>query len=165
LLADCPQARLLIAGYDSAQRHFENQAEQLGLAQHVTFAGGRRDPEGVFAAADLYVLPTRYDPFANTTLEAMASGVPVITTEQNGASEIMEHRVHGSILTAGNSTDELSGELLWWAKSGRVAAAGTVVRSVAERHSAQSAAEATTRVLENVARARATGHLDRRSPA
>jgi UDP-glucose:(heptosyl)LPS alpha-1,3-glucosyltransferase len=164
LLANCPQARLLIAGYDSAQRHFQSQAEEFGLAQCVAFAGGRRDPEAVFAAADLYVLPTRYDPFANTTLEAMASGVPVITTEQNGASEIMQHRVHGSILSAGNSTDELSGELLWWAESGRAAAAGAVVRSLAERYSAQSAAAATTRVLESAARARATSHLDSRSP-
>jgi UDP-glucose:(heptosyl)LPS alpha-1,3-glucosyltransferase len=165
LLDHCPQARLVVAGYDSAQRHFESQAKQLGLARCIAFVGGRRDPEAVFAAANLYVLPTRYDPFANTTLEAMASGVPVITTEQNGASEVMEHRVHGSILTARNRSDELMGELLWWAKPGRTAAAGALVRSVAARHSAQSAAEATTRVLENVARSRTTGHLDSRSPA
>jgi len=42
-----------------------------------------------FAAADLYVLPTRYDPFANSTLEAVASGLPVVTTTSNGAHEIL----------------------------------------------------------------------------
>jgi UDP-glucose:(heptosyl)LPS alpha-1,3-glucosyltransferase len=161
-LAKYPQARLLVAGYDSAQTYFENQVERLGLAEHVAFAGGVRDTEAYFAAADLYVLPTRYDPFANTTLEAMASGVPAITTTQNGASEIMQHRVHGSILT-GASTDDLTGELHWWTESGRAAAGGAAARRMAEQHSARSTAEATTSVLESAARAAATGPGERGS--
>jgi UDP-glucose:(heptosyl)LPS alpha-1,3-glucosyltransferase len=164
-LATCPQARLLVAGYDSAQRHFENQAERLGLGEQVAFAGGRRDTEAYFAAADLYVLPTLYDPFATTTLEAMASGAPVITTSRNGASEIMQHRMHGSILTAEAGAQDLTGELLWWAQSERAGAAGAAARAVAERHSAQATAEATVNVLEKVARAGATAHIERGSTA
>jgi UDP-glucose:(heptosyl)LPS alpha-1,3-glucosyltransferase len=164
-LAACPRARLLVAGYDSAQRHFEKQAERLGLAEHVVFAGGRRDTEAYFAAADLYVLPTRYDPFANTTLEAMASAVPVITTTRNGACEIMQHGVQGSILTPGAGAEELTGELLWWTDAGRAAAAGNAARRVAEQHSARSTAEATTKVLESVVRAALTGHVEPGSAA
>lgn len=44
---------------------------------------------GYYAAADIFVLPTRYDPFANSTMEALASGLPVITTTVNGVSEIL----------------------------------------------------------------------------
>lgn len=154
-LARRPQARLLIAGYDSGQPRFEKQAARLGLTSCVAFAGGRRDPESYFAAADLYVLPTRYDPFANTTLEAMASGIPVVTTTGNGASEIVQHRVHGSILTAGTGPERLSDELLWWAESDRTALAGAAARSVAEQHSAGATADATTRMLESVAPGRA----------
>ena len=52
----------------------------------------------VYAAADVFLLPTLYDPFANVTLEALAAGLPVITSAQNGASEIMENEVNGFIL-------------------------------------------------------------------
>ena len=52
----------------------------------------------VYAASDVFLLPTLYDPFANVTLEALAAGLPVITSAQNGASEIMENDKTGYIL-------------------------------------------------------------------
>ena len=52
----------------------------------------------VYAAADVFLLPTLYDPFANVTLEALAAGLPVITSAQNGASEIIENEGNGFIL-------------------------------------------------------------------
>ncbi len=52
----------------------------------------------VYAAADVFLLPTLYDPFANVTLEALAAGLPGITSAQNGASEIMENEKNGYIL-------------------------------------------------------------------
>jgi len=52
----------------------------------------------VYAAADVFLLPTLYDPFANVTLEALAAGLPVITSAQNGASEILTNEVNGFIL-------------------------------------------------------------------
>ena len=52
----------------------------------------------VYAAADVFLLPTLYDPFANVTLEALAAGLPVITSAQNGASEIMHSEVNGLVL-------------------------------------------------------------------
>ena len=52
----------------------------------------------VYAAADVFLLPTLYDPFANVTLEALAAGLPVITSAQNGASEIIRHEENGFIL-------------------------------------------------------------------
>lgn len=52
----------------------------------------------VYAAADVFLLPTLYDPFANVTLEALAAGLPVITSAQNGASEIIGNETNGFIL-------------------------------------------------------------------
>ena len=46
------------------------------------------EPERAYSAADAFVLPTIYEPFSNACLEALASGLPVITTQANGASEI-----------------------------------------------------------------------------
>jgi UDP-glucose:(heptosyl)LPS alpha-1,3-glucosyltransferase len=53
----------------------------------------------VYAAADVFLLPTLYDPFANVTLEALAAGLPVITSAQNGAAEIMTDGVNGFVLS------------------------------------------------------------------
>jgi UDP-glucose:(heptosyl)LPS alpha-1,3-glucosyltransferase len=52
----------------------------------------------VYAAADVFLLPSLYDPFANVTLEALAAGLPVITSAQNGASEILTDEVNGFVL-------------------------------------------------------------------
>jgi UDP-glucose:(heptosyl)LPS alpha-1,3-glucosyltransferase len=52
----------------------------------------------IYAAADVFLLPTLYDPFANVTLEALAAGLPVITSAQNGASEILTDLANGFIL-------------------------------------------------------------------
>ena len=58
----------------------------------------------VYAAADVFLLPTLYDPFANVTLEALAAGLPVITSAQNGASEIIENEKNGFILPRADDT-------------------------------------------------------------
>lgn len=55
----------------------------------VRFLGGARDVERYLQSADVMVLPTRYDPFANTCLEAMACGIPTLTSPANGAAEVV----------------------------------------------------------------------------
>jgi UDP-glucose:(heptosyl)LPS alpha-1,3-glucosyltransferase len=65
----------------------------------------------IYAAADVFLLPTLYDPFANVTLEALAAGLPVITSAQNGASEIIEDGKTGFILPRANDTKRIT-ELL-----------------------------------------------------
>jgi UDP-glucose:(heptosyl)LPS alpha-1,3-glucosyltransferase len=59
----------------------------------------------VYAAADVFLLPTLYDPFANVTLEALAAGLPVITSAQNGAAEIIENEKSGFILPRADDTE------------------------------------------------------------
>jgi glycosyltransferase involved in cell wall biosynthesis len=55
----------------------------------VQFLGYRRDLPALCAAADALLLPTRYDAFANATLEAAAAGLPVLTSATNGAAELL----------------------------------------------------------------------------
>jgi UDP-glucose:(heptosyl)LPS alpha-1,3-glucosyltransferase len=68
------------------------------VASAVRFEGHRTDVERCYAGADLFVLPTRYDPFANTCLEAMACGLPVVTTTANGVAELICDGVNGCVL-------------------------------------------------------------------
>lgn len=65
----------------------------------------------IYAAADVFLLPTLYDPFANVTLEALAAGLPVITTAQNGASEILSDQINGFILPSPTET-RLSAQII-----------------------------------------------------
>lgn len=65
----------------------------------------------VYAAADVFVLPTLYDPFANVTLEALAAGLPVLTTRHNGAAEIIERGVNGIVFERADAVADLSAAL------------------------------------------------------
>ena len=62
------------------------------------FLGESRDMESLMEAADAFLLPTLYDPFSNASLEALAAGLPVITTQANGFSEIMRPGRDGEVL-------------------------------------------------------------------
>lgn len=62
----------------------------------------------VYAAADIFLFPTLYDPFANVTLEAMAAGLPVITTRANGAHELIRHGENGLLVHAHQNKKELA---------------------------------------------------------
>ena len=63
----------------------------------IKFLGGREDVRPYYAAADCFLLPTRYDPFPNTVLEAMAMGLPAIVSSRCGAAEVIEPGVNGWI--------------------------------------------------------------------
>jgi UDP-glucose:(heptosyl)LPS alpha-1,3-glucosyltransferase len=74
-----PSARLIVAGKGECPEH-----------PRVRLLGPRRDAPRLYAAADAFLLPTLYDPFPNVTLEAMASGIPIIVSRVAGVSEIIE---------------------------------------------------------------------------
>jgi UDP-glucose:(heptosyl)LPS alpha-1,3-glucosyltransferase len=134
LLRERPEARLVVCGFDSARPRFERQARALGLGPALRFLGGRADPEACYAAADLFALPTRYDPFANATLEALAAGLPVITSTQNGGGELIEARVQGSVVDLAAGAAALGEELLFWSDPARRARGALAARALAERH-------------------------------
>jgi UDP-glucose:(heptosyl)LPS alpha-1,3-glucosyltransferase len=100
-------AQLWVVGKGKA-RLYQDLARRLGLQRRVTFWGPQDDVLGFYAAADIFALPTIYDPFPTSVLEAMASGLPVITTAQCGAAEIMIQGKHGFILSAPGATEELA---------------------------------------------------------
>lgn len=91
---------------------YQRLAHKLSVADLVRFEGYRHDVESCYAGADLFVLPTLYDPFANACLEAMACGLPVITTEANGAAELLHNGVNGYVLDEMPSTETFVDALL-----------------------------------------------------
>ncbi|MGA3065837.1 MAG: glycosyltransferase family 4 protein [Tepidisphaeraceae bacterium] len=73
-------------------------AKRLGIADRVIFAGTTKNPADFYAAADYFVLPTPYDSCSLVVLEALAMGLPVISTARNGACEIMTDGKEGFVL-------------------------------------------------------------------
>ncbi len=86
-------------------------ARRLGLSDRVHLHEPTARIEQYFAAADVFALPTRYDPFAAVTLEAMACGLPTITTSQNGGAEAIEPGVSGYVLEDPTDARTLAGRL------------------------------------------------------
>lgn len=83
-------------------------AADLRLSESVTFHPIQPDPRPFYAAADFFVLPTKHDPCSLVVLEALAMGLPVISTRFNGACEIMTDGVHGFVLDNPNDIDALA---------------------------------------------------------
>ncbi|MBI5234545.1 MAG: glycosyltransferase family 4 protein [Deltaproteobacteria bacterium] len=99
--------KVMVIGKGHIER-FAKKAENMGLGGLVSFVGPKKDIERYYGAADMLVLPTLYDPFSNVCLEAMACGIPVITTARNGASEIITDGVDGFTLEDPNDADLLA---------------------------------------------------------
>lgn len=100
-LARLPSSsHLMVVGKDKHLAHYRRQASSLGLANRVHFACGQTDPKPFYGAADAFVLPTLYDPFPNTALEAFACGLPVITSNKSGAAELVREGENGFVCDA-----------------------------------------------------------------
>ena len=86
---------------------YRRLASRLGLSDTVHFLGFYPDVEACYWSSDFFVQPTYYDPCSLVVLEALACGLPVITTAQNGASELMTDGREGYVLTAPDAQGEL----------------------------------------------------------
>ena len=84
--ARLPNARLVIVGDGSERGMLERNA-----SDHVRFTGFRRDVKDLYQAFDLFVCPSRYEPFGRVIAEALEGGVPVIAAESEGPRDISRH--------------------------------------------------------------------------
>jgi UDP-glucose:(heptosyl)LPS alpha-1,3-glucosyltransferase len=84
--------KAFIVGKESNLSYYIKLADSLGLADRVFFTGVRLDVNNFYSISDIFLLPTRYEPFSNVVLEAMSFKTAVITTKQNGASEALDSR-------------------------------------------------------------------------
>lgn len=100
-LATLPDAaHLAVVGRDRRADRYRGLAQRLGLTDRVHFLGPQRDVTPYYGAADSLVLPTLYDPFPNVALEAMACGLPVVTSTKSGAAELIREGENGFVCDA-----------------------------------------------------------------
>jgi len=144
-----PSFWLLVVGTDRESRRFAAQAAPLG--ERVRFLGGRQDVRPLYAAADCFILPSRYDPFPNTALEAFAMGLPAIVSSRCGAAEVVEAGVNGWVC----EPDDVPGIARLMHEADRALRTGTLAqaaRATAERYGMDEMAGKLNKLYASLAR-------------
>jgi len=100
--------RLLVVGRGNMRRYSSLARKKKINTGQIIFTGRTGDVGKYYGMADIFVLPSRYEPFANVCLEAMACGLPVVTTKTNGASELIKGGENGFLLEAWDDSRGLS---------------------------------------------------------
>ncbi len=103
ILAAQPRATLLIAGDGPLLGPVARRIAAAGLAGSVRLMGHRRDLPDLMAAADLLVLPSRFEGLPLVALEAMAAGLPIVASDAPGNAEMLEHGRSGWLVPAGDA--------------------------------------------------------------
>jgi UDP-glucose:(heptosyl)LPS alpha-1,3-glucosyltransferase len=133
LLRQGQRLHVAIAGHKGV-KPAHRLAQQLGAAAAVSFVGSQPDIVPYYAAADVYVQPTFYDPCSLVVLEALASGVPVITSRCNGAAELMRHGREGYIIDSPGDHRALAEAIARLLDPAVRAPMETAARELAESH-------------------------------
>jgi UDP-glucose:(heptosyl)LPS alpha-1,3-glucosyltransferase len=128
---------LLVAGRGNPHRYRSARARFLGEMRELSLP---------FSAADVFTLPTIYDPFSNACLEAVAAGLPVVTTTTNGFSEILEPGLHGETVEPGDV--KALAEALESARNWNSEKTSQACRKLAESYSIERNVQATLDLLK-----------------
>lgn len=145
--AERRDVRLLVVGR-AHMGGFRRLARTRGVEQNVVFARATDDVVPLYGAADGYVQPTWYDPCSLTTLEALACGLPVLTSRFNGARELMDGRGAGVIVDAPRPVARLAEALHALLDADARQAMSAAARAVAEEHPSEANFRAMLDVLK-----------------
>jgi UDP-glucose:(heptosyl)LPS alpha-1,3-glucosyltransferase len=126
--------KLLVLGRDRRDSYL-GLARDVGIFSDVIFAGSTDEPEKYYGASDLLVHPTFYDACSLTVLEALASGLPVITTHSNGASGIITQGQEGLVISDPREDQTLAEKILFFLDREKLEKASIAARRLAESYS------------------------------
>lgn len=105
-----PKSELIVAGDGAERRKLENLAQSLGVNDHVQFLGHVEDVGSLYKNADVYVLNSAYESYGRTIIEALLSGLPVISTDVGIVREVVEVGGLGHVIT---NNEELLEKMKW----------------------------------------------------
>ena len=88
-------AFLLVVGADRQTDKFARRAHSLNVGARVVFTGPQPDVASIFHAADMFAMPSLFEPFGNVVMEAMASGLPAMTSGFSGVAEVIPVSMRG----------------------------------------------------------------------
>jgi UDP-glucose:(heptosyl)LPS alpha-1,3-glucosyltransferase len=126
--------KLLVVGRDRAEP-YRRLAKKMGCADKVFFTGGVSNLERYYASADMLVHPTFYDPCSLVVLEALASGLPVITSRYNGAGGIISEGREGFVVKDPRDIHVLAEKILSLSRPSMLKVTSRAARRLGERYS------------------------------
>jgi UDP-glucose:(heptosyl)LPS alpha-1,3-glucosyltransferase len=147
-LVKIPELKLLVLGGDDKSRYLK-LARKLGVDKQIVFLGNVQDISRYYAVSDLLVLPTFYEAFSVATLEALASGLPLIVTEVNGTEELVREGYNGYFVR--RDSGDVAGKIqVFLEDRDKLAELGANGRKSAEGYSWDIITEKVLRVYEEV---------------
>ena len=111
-MARLPNANLWLVGDGPLRQTLEAQAEKLAIKPRVRFLGWREDVAALYAAADIFVCPSRHEPLGNVVIEAWAQEKPVVAADSLGPGTLIEDGVNGLLVPVDNEQD-MAAALKW----------------------------------------------------
>ncbi len=141
--------RLVVMG-KGAIGPYEKEARELNVAGRVIFMGPVKGASEYYPLGDVFVLPTIYEPFSNACIEAMAAGLPVVTSRVNGASEVIDDGLSGAIVEDPTDKAELARRITPFLDEKKARAAGAVARKRARDLTMDKNVEEFMRLVEEV---------------
>jgi UDP-glucose:(heptosyl)LPS alpha-1,3-glucosyltransferase len=123
---------LLVAGADRSARRYIRLAHRLGVGSRVRFLGAVGQIEELFHAADAFALPSFFEPFGNVVMEAMATGLGVLTSAQSGVAELLPAAMHPFAVKDPANSAEIAERLAALLQTKRQSE--EIVRTAAEAH-------------------------------
>jgi glycosyltransferase involved in cell wall biosynthesis len=150
-LVKVPDLHLVVVGHTEGSP-FPQLAASLGLSKRVHFVGFRRDIPQIMQAVDLFVFPSRYEACSLVLLEALSSGLPVITATATGGGELVTPEC-GIVLSDSDDIDALAVALMSLVSSpSLIQQMGKAARSVAEKHSWTTMAQTYVDLFEELSK-------------
>lgn len=120
---------VMIVGKDSKRK------EELIKNQRIIFCGPQKEIHKYYASVDVFVLPAIYEPFGNVHLEALASGLPVITTKLTGGAELIEDGVNGFVVDRPEDVEKIAERIICLMDKNENQRMGLNARKTAEKFS------------------------------
>ncbi len=101
-IAEVPEALFVLAGEGPKRAELEARTAEIGLGDRVRFLGRREDVPALLAACDVFCLPSLYEGSSLAVLEAMAAGIPVVSSAIGGTEELIEDGRSGLLVAPGD---------------------------------------------------------------
>jgi glycosyltransferase involved in cell wall biosynthesis len=107
-----PRFRIVLIGDGPERARLERLAADLGLREHVVFAGQRPGAAELMRGFDFSILGSSEESFPNAIMESMAVAVPVVSTRVGGVSELVDDGIHGKLVPFGD-VEAMSEAIVW----------------------------------------------------
>jgi UDP-glucose:(heptosyl)LPS alpha-1,3-glucosyltransferase len=144
-----PLARLLVVSR-SPRAPYVELAHHLGVSERLIWHGPDGEPERAYRAADVFVYPSEYDAFGMVVTEAMASGLPVVTSREIGAAELIQEGRNGLLIDPADAEGLEAAMRFLATQPERATALGSMARQSAQANSWRSCADRTAEVYDRL---------------